>query len=148
MALSIYESAVPTTVFSEDGTLTNPISITIDGLRGGVILRRYYVRNDDNTKYYTSITLQPIVNSGLNIVNGSINGFSWKLIEGDTQPLDDQWAITTSGNQISLTNIGTAGNGDTTTYLPFWLRVDVPRNVDVQSFSNVSLEINSISNNV
>ena len=141
MALKIYESANPATAFSSDGEFSNPISVAVDGIVGATILRRYFVRNDSALHYYTDIQVTSVVNSGLDIVSGATAGFAWKLIAGDSQPLEDQWGIIAPGNTMELADIGELGDADTTTYLPFWLRIEVPRGVDVQSFENVSLEI-------
>lgn len=146
MALSIYAAANPASAFSENGTYTNPISITVDGTLGATVTRRFYIRNDDNLKYYTNIQVMPVVSSGVNITNGTVSTFYWKLIAGEEQPLEDQWALVDSGNTIDLPNLGTLAVKDTTTYLPFWLRVNVPRGADVQVFENVALEIVAVEN--
>lgn len=146
MGLKIYNEANPAAAFSSGGEFTEPISITADGVTGSTIIRRYYVRNDDTSKYYTNIEVFPTVNGGPDIISGALPGFEWKLIEGDLQPLEDQWTITPPGNNISLADIGEVGNGDQTTYLPFWLRVETPRGVDVQSFEGVSLDISADEN--
>lgn len=146
MGLSIYEEPNPSAAFSIGGEYTNPLTMTVDGILGAIIIRRYYVRNDDVSKYYTNIQVLPTVNHGLDIVSGATPGFEWKLIAGDPQPLEDQWSNTPPGQPISLPDIGEAGSGDITTYLPFWLRVDVARSTDVQSFENVSLDIEADEN--
>ena len=146
MGLAIYESPNPDTAFSTEGIFTKPLTIAIDGAIGGTFVRRYYLRNDAPDRYWTNIEVKPLVLSGTDIV--SSNGFSWKLIAGDSLPLEEEWDLVSAGNTISLSNIGSSGNGDTTTYLPFWLRIEVSRGVDVQSFENVTLEISSDENSV
>lgn len=148
MALSIYETASPTANFSEGGTFTNPIQQAFDGITGGVIERRYYVRNNAADNFYTVIQVQPVVISGTDIVTGPDDGFNWKLIAGDTQPLQAQWDLVTSGNLISLADIGSSGSGDTTTFLPFWIRIEVPIGAAVTSFEGVQLQTTSTENTV
>jgi hypothetical protein len=132
MALKIYEDADPGAAFSDDDTFSNPIAHAFDGTTGGVVERRFYVRNDDIGKTYTGVTVQPI-DGGDNLVDGS-NGFSWKLAVGDTQPLEAQWDLVTAGDSISLSDIT-----DTTTYVPFWVRIEVPQGAEIQSFQTVNL---------
>lgn len=139
--LSIYLSTSPSTEFSNSATFTNPLAIAVDGQTGAVIARKYYVRNDDNTKYYNTITVTPVVLTGTDIISGVNAGFTWKLIAGDTEPNEIQWGAVAAGNSISLANVGSLGSADITTYLPFWLRIEVPRGVDVQTLQNVTLQI-------
>lgn len=136
MALKIYEYANPASGFSTDGEMTNPIRNTFDGRTGGVIERRMYVRNDNALVMYSGvITLEPEDLSGRNIVDG-VDGYSWKLKAGDIQPLAEEWATIDEGNQITL-----SGLVGTTTYLPFWLRIEVPANAEVESFDDVTLKL-------
>lgn len=148
MALSIYQTASPSTNFSEDGTFANPIQQAFDGVTGGVIETKYYVRNNDDSFFYTVILVQPIVVSGTDIVTGPDDGYNWKLIVGDTQPLQAQWDLVTAGSSISLADIGSAGNGDTTTFLPFWIRIEVPIGAPVTSFEGIQLQTTSTENTI
>lgn len=141
MGLNIYEKPDPSTAFSNDQSFSNALSFTADGATGAAISRRYYIRNDDELLFYASITLKPTVTSGIDIISGATTGFKWKLIVGDQQPLEDQWGLVTAGNTINFSSIGSSGNGDIVTYLPFWLRVEIPRAAQVDSFQNIGLEI-------
>src|SRR5688500_171332 len=100
MGLKIYDEASPSSSFSTDGEFTNPITFAVDGVIGATILRRFYVRNDDAANYYTDIQVTPVVNGGVDIVTGATGGYRWKLIAGDTQPLDDEWETVAAGNTI------------------------------------------------
>ena len=141
MALKVYASADPSTSFSEDSTFTNPISYSVDGVSGGTLTRKFYVRNNDLTKFYVDISIAAVVNSGLMITDGSVRSFYWKLFNSDTAPLESQWDLINANNTIELNDIGSSGNADIATYLPFWLRINVPKNTEIQSFENVSLVI-------
>ncbi len=134
MALKIYENANPSASFSTDGEMTNPVRHTFDGRTGGVIEKRYYVRNDNALVMYSGvITVQAQDNSGRNIIDGT-DGYSWKFKAGDTQPLDEEWATINEANTITLSGIV-----GTTTYLPFWMRLQVPPNAEVESFDDVKI---------
>lgn len=140
MALRIYPSADPGAAFSIDEDFDNPLAHTFDGVAGAIIQKRYYVRNDDNLRSYQDIQVQPIHVNGLNIIDGT-DGFSWRLIVGDEQPLEEQWSLVSPGNAISLADIGTPSVSDIVTFLPFWLRIEVPRGTPVQSFEGIKLRL-------
>jgi len=137
MALKIYTAADPDSDLSTNGTYSNPLSLTFDGVNGGVIEKRLYVRNDNVNFTYSSITLTPNDTGIFPITDGS-NGYSWKVLSGDQRPLEEQWSAKTAAESISLSNIN-----DTTTYLSFWLRVEVPAAAAVESFQTVALRISS-----
>jgi hypothetical protein len=144
--LTVYSSPNPDADYSSDASYSNPLAFSVDGQTGAVITRKLYLRNDDGAMYYTGITLTPVVDSGLDIVSGATEGFTWKLIAGDTEPTEIQWASVDPAAPISLADIGSSGNGDTVTYLPFWLRIELPRGVDVQVFQGANLEISADEN--
>jgi len=134
MALNIYQEADPGSGFSLDGTFVNPFSVALDGLVGGAFEQRLYVRNDDLAKIYTDIVVTP-VDGGDNIVDGS-NGFSWKILGGDQKPLEEQWSLQAAGLGVNIGNLS-----DTNTYLPFWVRIEVPQGSNVNSYQDVTLEL-------
>lgn len=146
MALSVYDSPNENTAFSS-GTNTNPISLTVDGTLGATITKKLYLRNDSASHYYTSIEITPSSNGGEDIVTGSLSTFHWKLIAGNNEPLEDQWQLVSGGNTMTLSDLGSLGNATTTTYLPFWLRVNVPKGIDIQVFEHVTLEVAATENN-
>ena len=146
MGLNVYELADPSTAFTDDGSFTNALSITADGIVGTALHRRYYVRNDDNALWYNNITVQAVVLEGDDIVTGATEGFRWKLVVGNDEPLEEVWDLTSGGNQIELSDIGEAGTGDITTFLPFWLRIEIPRSSPVKSYQNIGLRISGDEN--
>lgn len=140
--IDIYERPDPATAFTVSGDFGNPFSSAFDGITGETIEKKLYLRNDDSLYHYENISIQPI-DSGDNIVDGSgaTAGYSWKMYAGDQQPLEEQWQLTDAGNQITLSDIGAPGTPDTSTYLPFWVRIQVPRGAPVNSYSGVALRI-------
>lgn len=145
MALRIYASANSSSEFSINGEFSNPIVHSFNGVTGGTIIKKYYLRNNDDTKYYNNITLSAYVESGDDITDGT-DGFSWKFRAGSDQPLEQEWALITDANNIDMDQIGSFGNGDNTTYYPFWLRITVPDNLSAQSFENIKLRISYTEN--
>lgn len=143
MALGLYSKPVETAKLSEDGDQTTPFYITLDGKEGGAIDSLIYVRNDDISRYYTGITVRAVDTSGGWLTNGT-QGFSWKLKEGSIRPLPQQWSSVSDGNTLSLSdNIGTSMIGDIITYLPIWIRVQIPRNESVATIKTVVLRISA-----
>lgn len=132
--LKVYEYANPSSSFSTDGEMTNPVRHTFDGRTGGVIEKRYYVRNDNALVWYSGLILVDVEDSqGRNITDGT-DGYAWKLKAGDTQPLNEEWAVLNEASGIIF-----SGLIGTTTYLPFWLRIEVPSNAQVESFDDVKI---------
>jgi hypothetical protein len=140
--LDIYETANPLTAYTVSGEFTNPFSCAFDGVAGEVVERRVYLRNDDPLYFYENITVQP-VDGGDSIVDGSgvTEGYSWKLSEGDQQPGEEEWSYIDTGNEINFDDLGSLALPDISTYLPFWVRVEVPKGAPVESFKNVYLRI-------
>lgn len=140
MGLLIYSDANPSAAFSSDGIFTNPLLAAFNGVTGNTKSVRYYVRNDESNKSYSGISLQPVLLEGTNIINGT-DGFGWKLYAGDTQPLEEQWSLTSYANSITIPDIGSAILADVNTYEPFWLRISVPTGASIRSYSGVKLRI-------
>lgn len=147
MGLKIYNTADPGASFSIGGTFATPFSVSFDGVFGGVRAVKRYVRNDDAGLYYTGIQVLPVMLSGASLIDGT-DGWSWKLKAGDTQPLESEWDIINDANTISLADLGSAGTPDTSTYLPFWVRISIPEGASVESYQNIALRINSTGNSI
>lgn len=137
MGLLIYEVADPETAFSIGNDFSKPVEHAFDGVAGGVIIRRYFIRNDDPAFTYSNIEVFPVHQSGRNIIDGT-DGFSWKLIAGDQEPLEAQWALVSPGNTIDIPDIS-----DTSTYEPFWVRIEVPRGASVSSYEGLKLRVSA-----
>lgn len=138
MALTIYEQVNASVGFSTDSTSVNAMRHSIDGRTGGTIERLYYVRNDDPAISYGDIKVRPVSNPAKNIVSGT-NGYSVKFRVGASQPTEQEWATITPANQITLTDIL-----DTVTYLPFWVRIDVPRGAPIDTITNTVFRITAV----
>lgn len=136
MALGVYEIADPDKAFSVSGEFTNALPITFDGTLGGVVKRRYYVRNDDVDHVYSGISLNPIeLTTGSSIIDGT-DGFNWKLKAGDDEPLEEEWALISPASGVNIPSINT-----THIYEPFWIRFEVPRGAEVRPHEDVKLRI-------
>ncbi len=145
MPIGIYTAADPSTGLSHDHSFSNALLVSLDGKLGGIIQKKLYIRNSDNTLWYSGTTLTPVDLIDPTVINNT-RGFSWKLSVGNTQPLDDQWAAILPGNTITFSDLGSLHVSDTSTYLPFWIRVQIPRNTSIQSILDVTLNINTNEN--
>lgn len=135
MSVEIYTS--PSSSALSSGTLENPFSLAFDGRLGGYKEVKLYIRNNDALYYYTDLTLTLEDNTELGITNNIEKNFSWKLSEGDTKPTFNDWANIAASNTITFSDLGSAGNPDTSTYLPFWVFVKVPAGLSIQVFTDV-----------
>lgn len=148
--LFIYtEASNPASVLSEDGAFTAPLFIGQDGRAGGVTEKKLWVRNDGTPsgKWYDAVTVTPVDTAGGSVVDGT-DGYSWKLKAGDTQPTPAEWSLVVAGDPISLADIGGPGSEDTSSYRPFWVRVEIPKNAPVSTFTDVQLWVDSDQQNV
>ena|SRR3990167_10972683 len=140
MPIKIYTSASPDAPISESGALTDPYLVTLDGRNGGVIQQKLYVRNSSSTLSYSGISLTVVNTDDPSLVDGSV-GITWKLSEGTLQPTDEQWKVIDSANSITFSGIGTSAVSDTSTYLPFWVRTEIPRGTSVQTITDIQFKI-------
>lgn len=137
MALAIYETENLNSAYSVSGVFTNPFAITFDGVTGGVSEKQLFVGNNSADYQYTGIVLSLLDNSGQHLIDGT-NGFSWKLSEGSTQPLEAEWDTIDDGNSITIPNIDTSPG-----FRPFWLRIAVPRATSAQSFDQILMRLSA-----
>lgn len=138
MALGIYSTPHPDAQF---GAL-QPFTITFDGRIGGAQDRLVYIRNDDATRWYSSVTISAHDTEGFNLVDGSQAGFSWKLMSKDIPPTEEEWALVSPGNTVSFSgNLGSDTLGDIITFVPVWVRVEIPRGQAVSVFTDITLRV-------
>ena len=143
MALSIYLKPSPDSKVSS----TNPFTITLDGEIGGARDIQLYIRNDNEDRWYNNIQVLPYDSHGNNIVDGTITGWFWRVLEKDVAPTTEEWLDVAAGNTITLTsNIGSSTLGDTSTYLPFWVRVAIPRWQLADNITRVVLRLSATEN--
>lgn len=137
MAVKIYSNALPDNPYSQEGAMTNPVRESFDGREGGSVERLYYVRNDDATYWYSGLQVYAVSTEGRNIVDGA-DGFGWKLSAGSEQPSVAEWENVDYGNTIAMSALY-----NTNTYLPFWVRYEIPRGADVNSYGGTIFRIDA-----
>lgn len=133
MSIGIYTSVDSDSVLSQDGELTHPFAITFDGRVGGFKETKLYIHNDDPIYFYTNIELSLRDENSVSIINN--NGFEWKLFAGDQKPSFNEWKSIPVASSITFEDLGSLGNPDISTYLPFWIFIQIPANVNVQTFT-------------
>jgi hypothetical protein len=143
MSLGIYTSANPNTSISEDGDHTSDFLASFNGRLGGVQEKQIFVRNDASDKYYENIALSMFSDeTGSVYFDGSI-GYVWKLYAGAVVPNELQWQAILPNNSISLADLGNNLLADTSTYLPVWVRIEVPKNQPVQTILDIRFKLNA-----
>ena len=139
MGLGIYTQPLETTEISTDDSKV--LSITIDGISGGSISKRLFVRNDDLNRFYDTIVVDVVQAADTSVIDGT-GGKSWKLSEGNEEPPAEQWIRLTPAASISFSDaIGSSSRGDISTYLPFWVRIEVPAFQRRQNITTVKLRL-------
>lgn len=157
--IKIYKLNASTSEFTElsSGDFTEPLRISsVPG--GNAVTKKLYIRNDDNTKYYTDIMLRPATITGSPVL-GSV--LKVKLLSGDAMPAESRWssvgwngpedgADETSPSECAvlqapleggaidtrLPDLG-AENAPNTNYYPFWVRVESAKSCPVGGSLNL-----------
>jgi hypothetical protein len=138
MGLGLYRQPDLNTIFST----TSPFTLTFDGKTGGSLEKCVYLRNDDTTKWYSSIQVEVVDNSGNDITDGTRLGWEWRLKESNLPLMIDEWDEITPGNTLSIvSSLGSSIKTDTVTFLPIWIRVMIPGNQRIQVIDNVVFRI-------
>ena len=152
MGLDLYREVSTGTYakYYEYGSSTTllPIVTTHDGVLGETVEIRIFVRNDDPDEYYTNISVQPVSISDPDDVSGTTTGHGVKICAGSTQPTEAEWTAIDYASSISLSSLGSAGNGDINTYLPFWARFEVSAGSPADNRENIVLRVSYLANSV
>lgn len=135
--------------FSEDGSQVSPITTTHKGNDGEIIELLLYLRNDDPNQWYSDISIVGIDVSSPDDTQGDLGtGWGIKLSAGLEQPTKGKWAAIKFANTIIMPTIGGVGSPDTTTFYPFWYRIQSPPGIDVQTKIDIKLKIDFTRNAV
>ncbi len=117
------------------------IETTLDCELGQAQETEYFIRNDDKDYYFTDISVKATSLIAPDDTIGIETGWGVKLSAGATQPTEAQWETIDYGNTISLSDLGSALASDTTTYLPFWVRVECPAGIMPTIKENIAIDI-------
>jgi hypothetical protein len=142
MGIGIYTEANSETLLSQDDLFTKPFAITFDGRTGGYKEVKLFLRNDDVTRYYTDLIVSLEDLQDPPVTSRPEDGFVWKLSYGDIKPTFNDWVNTPAANSLTIpVSIGGLGDPDVSTYLPFWVFIQIPPNLDIQVITGVKFVI-------
>lgn len=129
MALKISKDSAKTDVVSS-GTNANPAT-TQHPITGSTVEQKLYLFNDDATKYYQNITIDPSDSV-------STDESTWVALAPDNAGAAGTYGA--AGAALSMANIGAAGAGDTTVKA-FWMKVISPSGQSVQNKTDIKLTV-------
>jgi len=136
---------------SSDLNLDTPLTTIHNGKTGDVVTTQIYIRNDDATKWFSNIILQPVDLVDANPygdVAYSETGWGVKLSYGSAEPTVGEWEDLAWGNEIDAPNIGSALSADTTTYYPIWQLESCPPNTNAQIKEDLVIQVSHTENAV
>lgn len=133
MGLSAYTSPDITALIDSH----HPLTFTFDGRYGGIQDKCIFLRNDNANLWYDNIVVS-IIDTGSPI------GTSCKMLERDTPPVFEMWRDIVPGASIAIIEgLGTSQFADIVTFLPLWVRIEVPSRLTAQNIISISLSISS-----
>jgi hypothetical protein len=127
--LKIAKNSGLTDIVSTDGT--NPIT-TQHPITGSTVEQKVYLFNNDATKYYTSVNIDPT-----DAV--STDESTWVFLAPDNAGVAGTYGA--AGAALTMANVGAAGAGDTTGK-PFWVKVVTPSLGATQNKTDIKLTVN------
>ena len=131
--------------------LANPLTTVHDGKTGDIKTVQVYLRNDDSSLWFSNIIIKPIDLVDANPY-GDIayteTGWGVKLSPGSEEPTESEWDDINWGNQIDMSNIGSDGSYNITTYYPFWYLITCPPNTDAKVKTDIVLNVSYTENAV
>lgn len=92
-------------------------------------VQQMWVRNTSNSLWMTDIQVFAS-STGSDITSGT-SGFGFKFLSGELEPTERMWSSVAYNQPVYLSTMGTTGNADTSTFLPFWVRVEASPQEDV-----------------
>ena len=128
--------------YDEETVLLEGLTVSLDGSYGDIKTKKFFLKNDNALVYYTDIILT-LPNSEYS-AGFMRDGYSIKLIASDTLPDASDWDYVGPGEPIQISDIGSAGNPDTTNYHSIYMRVACPANQPVSLVSDVSVRVSAI----
>ena len=134
--LNIYTSPNPEDIV----TTSNQIISAHDLSLGSWNTMKLYVRNSDNTKYYTNVEIRLDIES-----NPTENGNVYLLRKGNVEPTAIEWGNTELLTEIEMeATIGSEEEANTESYFPFFLRVYIPADASIGFSTECNLIIVAI----
>jgi len=124
------------------GDATQPLATVHDGKTGDTQTLQVYLRNDDNTKWFSNIVIRPIDLVDANPYGDIIyteTGWGVKLYSSIEEPTESEWEDIEWGESIEMDNIGSASLANTAAYYPFWYLITCPPNINAKIKTDIVL---------
>lgn len=145
LGLSFYKNPLdPSTNLSYGDDAINPFRITVDGVLGGTITKLVYLHNDHPEYYYTDIVVSIYDSSAADTYTSGL--WRWKLINSIHEPVPEQWDLVENNNIISIDNIGSSTQANTSDFIPIWIRCTVPAGLLADNITDLYLRISATLN--
>lgn len=123
-------------------TYDTPLRANHNGKTGGTKDTLLYIKNEDLTLYYTNVLMSPVSSTYDDLYSQwGETGFGLKLLYGERQPTETEWDQVSSGEAISLPDIGTTVSADVANLYPVWVRTICPGNSDAQIMTTIGIKI-------
>ena len=138
MGLAIYDSdRIKIADFS------NTILSSHNGTLGEAVDVLLYLRNDNSSYYYTSVSIsfQDSDMTNNDLLGPAGSGWGVKVSAGSRRPTLREWDTIAYDNTDTISTIGTTVAADTSGYYPFWVRVVVPGSIAAQVKTDLSLVV-------
>ena len=142
MPLGIYQltDADEYEKFSDDSTMSNPITTVHHGRDGDTCEQKLYIKAD-NGSVYTNIQVKAITTGADDIGVGTYRGTTgWGIklkVDPGHSPTETEWDAIEYGVAIDIDLI----DADATAVRPFWFRIESPLGISVGNKENNSLQI-------
>jgi hypothetical protein len=108
----------------------------LNGRTGEVKDVRFYIKNNDPTKYYSNLSIVYRYSSYNDSGVFGTTGWGVKFCSGTRQPTESEWNAIVPGISTVLPDIGNSSDGDTLTYYPVWARIICPAGEPAQIRDN------------
>lgn len=144
MALKLYIVNAEATGFEEisENSMGSPLAFAPRPGASGIV-RKMFLRNDDETKYYTGLALKPVLRTGGSITGSAIKV---KMLSGQSRPSSAEWTGASINDsallespmaggpaRTRLPEIGEPGAPDLN-YYPIWVSVEASKGTPVGEF--------------
>lgn len=122
----------------------DPLRSFHNGHIGGSHEQLFFIRNQNPSKFYTNITVTPVMIGVYNDSEGEfgVSGWGIKLMYGKRRPTEFEWDMVRSGAGIKIPDIGSNEAADTFTNHPIWVRIFCPGGEVAQVRENMQLHVN------
>lgn len=131
---------------SKNGLFTAPIKTSLNGSQGESEEKKLYIRNSDSNTYFTAVDITGAPAARVRVGDPAYPeaNIGVKLLLKDTEPSENEWLAVEAGNTITIDEVGDINTADTS-YIPFWVKIELPPGTPVQNIADVKLHAEFLS---